>query len=93
MRTRKAIASVLVKIWNLDTTEAHPGDNLCVHCGSGLRSGKASIAELVADVVCACLLLTLFTLAGYAGYRWMDGTNFKLFNHPSWHEPLDDWNM
>jgi hypothetical protein len=45
--------------------------------------------EMAANVICGSLLLAVLTLAGYVSYRWME--RHVTFNHPIWHEPLDDW--
>ena len=97
-----AITSVLAKLWDLESTQMASRDKPCQHCGSGMRSARVSIAELVAGAVCCCLLLTIFMIAGSVAYRWIDQINQinrinregpRLFDGQAWHEPLDDWSL
>jgi hypothetical protein len=65
----------------------------CNNCDASLTSNQISIREMASEVVCGCLLLAVFILAGYAAYQCTDRQGQKLLDGPVGHEPLDLWSL
>jgi hypothetical protein len=47
---------------------------------------------MILNGVSACLLLAILVPLGYGITQWLFWVHPNPFDHPVWHEPLDDWN-
>jgi hypothetical protein len=41
--------------------------------------------------LCGILLLTVLTLAGYIGDKWLERNGHELLEQLAWHEPTNGW--
>ena len=93
-RTRRNTTFVSVKTREAaDMKRGVAKDGICEHCGGRIGRDTAVHPAGLVELATFCLLLILLSIVGYGVYRWIDHGGRKLFDHPSWHEPPDDWSL
>ena len=93
MITRKNIESVSAGTPDFETSGPTRRSDRCEFCGASLRSARLSIGEMIANILCYTLLLTVLTLAGYIADKLLEREGHEFFEQPVWHEPLDSWSL
>jgi hypothetical protein len=63
-------------------------------CGAEKIAAPAplSVCEILVNVICGTILLTLLAVVAYGTYQWIEIHIRDCPEHLFWHEPLEDWN-
>lgn len=65
----------------------------CQHCGAEIDVERTPLRVMAANVVCGGLLLAVLIPAVYFVDHQVCRQIRRYFDHLSWREPLNDWNL
>ena len=68
-------------------------NEVCPCCGTPIKASGPRMRDLVVNVVCGSLLLSILAPACWIAGRWMEGRCQRVLDRMVWHEPLDSWNL
>ena len=83
--------SIRKEVENAKKREAPPHRSRCESCNAELEDGRASLREIVLNVICLLVVLAILAPGGYLAARWIERRLDRPLWHPLWHEPLDNW--
>src|SRR6185312_10344402 len=94
MKTARTWMGNIVSSWWNQTPIPTPESTTperCRHCGAPIPYSKLLVREIVLNVVCGSLLLSILIPVGILAERWMADAGHHFVDHVPWHEPVNRW--